>query len=342
MTTVSEWGHTLEPLVTWLEGQGVRLRQPVRMGVLNGGKSNLTYELIASDDQRIVLRRPPAGALPTTAHDISREWRFLAALSTSRVPVPHPLAYCPDVHLLGAPFFVMEFVEGVVVADVATARSISPTARYRAGVGMIDTLVELHSTDPRAIGLADIGPSDNYIARQLHRGHQRWQRSPACEVAGIEDLYHHLTGFAPAQRQSTIVHGDFRLGNIIVDSSGQVRAVLDWELATLGDPLADLGWTVMWWDSPTDAKDAVAASLLDGFPTAGALIDRYAAQREADLSDLPYYVAFNIWRTLCIWAGSLTRQHVSGLDDDSPQFRIGRWQSPSQMVEEALTLIASR
>ena len=292
---------------SWLADEGVVIVPPLRARLIQGGHSNLTYELVDGTGARLVLRRPPMGHVLATAHDMGREWRFISALAPTPVAVPMPIASCADDGVIGAPFFVMEFVDGVVLTDLTDVQTITRSARQRAGFAMVETLAALHSVDIEAVGLDDIGPRADFVARQLRRWQRQWEQTKPGDFAAMNELHRRLEVAMPPQQRDTIVHGDFRLGNLMLDDAGEVLAILDWELAALGDPLVDLGWTVMWWDPAIDTGEGPSPAALEGFAPTSALVDHYAETTGLDVTALPYYVAFNIWRRLCIRAGVAAR-----------------------------------
>ncbi|HYK27063.1 MAG TPA: phosphotransferase family protein [Streptosporangiaceae bacterium] len=307
-------------VVAWLASQGINLVSPVRAELISGGRSNLTYGLIGGDGHKVVLRRPPAGGILATAHDMTREWRFISALRSTGVPVAEPLALA-DSDVLGVPFYVMSYVDGLVLHDAVNAQVMSPAARRTAAASLIDTMVVMHQLDIDAVGLGDIGRREDYIGRQLRRWKRQWDQSSCTDISTVEAAYERLAAAVPAQQQARIVHGDFRLGNMICGTDGQIQAVLDWELATLGDPLADLGWTLSWWIEPGDPVMTVTTptappSVLPGFPSRQWLIGRYQDGLGADLPRIGFYVAFAHWRGACISAGVLTRYESGVMGDD--------------------------
>src|SRR5215469_6889652 len=310
----------VDRVVAWLARQGVDLVGPVHAELIAGGRSNLTYSLAGADGHRVVLRRPPTGGVLATAHDMTREWRFISALRGTSVPVAEPLALA-DSEVLGAPFYVMSFVEGRVLHDAADAQVLSGDARGCAAASLIDTMVLLHKLDIDVVGLGDIGRRDDYVGRQLRRWKRQWDQSCCTDITAVEEAHKRLVAAAPPQRRTGIVHGDFRLGNMICGADGQIRAVLDWELATLGDPLADFGWTLSWWVEPGEAGTTVVTptappSVLPGFPPRRWLMERYADGIGAALDRIDFYVAFAYWRGACISAGVLTRYESGVMGDD--------------------------
>jgi len=329
-------------LVAWLARRGVDLVAPVRADLISGGRSNLTYTLSGADGHRVVLRRPPSGGILATAHDMTREWRFISALRGTGVPVAEPLALA-DTEILGVPFYVMSYVDGLVLHDAARAQDLSPAARQSAAASLIDTMVALHQLDIDLVGLGDAGRRDDYVGRQLRRWKRQWDQSSCADITAVEEAHKRLVAAAPPQRRTGIVHGDFRLGNMICGADGQIRAVLDWELATLGDPLADFGWTLSWWVEPGDpgttaVMPTAPPSVLPGFPLRRWLMARYADGIGADLDRIDFYVAFAYWRGACISAGVLTRYESGVMGDDGFDHSALRTRIASQ-AEAALELL---
>jgi aminoglycoside phosphotransferase (APT) family kinase protein len=310
----------VDRVVAWLATHGIELVDPVRAELISGGRSNLTYGLTGADGHRVVLRRPPAGGILATAHDMTREWRFISALRGTSVPVPEPLALA-DSDVLGVPFYVMSYVDGQVLHGAVDAQALSSEARHCAAASLIDTMALLHQLDIDAVGLGDIARREDYVGRQLRRWKRQWDQSCCTDITAVDAAYERLAAAVPPQRHAGIVHGDFRLGNMICGMDGQIRAVLDWELATLGDPLADLGWLLNWWVEPGEMSSTVVIpaaqpSVLPGFPPRQWLISRYQEGSGADLSRIGFYVAFANWRGACISAGVLTRYESGVMGDD--------------------------
>ncbi|MCI2417633.1 phosphotransferase family protein [Saccharopolyspora sp. K220] len=301
----------------WLAENVPGLRSPVTFALLSGGRSNLTYQVTDADGRVRALRRPPTGGVLSTAHDMSREWRFISALHGTDVPVPEPLAYCADASVTGAEFYVMGFVDGWVLAEQDSAQPLSPQARRRAGLATVECMAALHGVDPDAVGLGDIARRDGYLERQLRRWQRQVHQSGAPDLPLLDAVHDALVRNVPEQG-SGIVHGDFRPGNLSFALDGTVLAVFDWELATLGDPLADLGWLLATWEEPGDELPSVTPgpTAEPGFPTRTELVDRYVALSGRDVSDLPYYVAFQRWRSCCISAGVRARYLAGVMGDD--------------------------
>jgi aminoglycoside phosphotransferase (APT) family kinase protein len=299
----------LDRLIAWLAEHGVVLAVPVTAELTPYGRSNLTYILSDAVGRKVVVRRPPLGGVLATAHDMSREWRFISGLhdspATPRVPVPEPLAVCPGTDVIGAPFFVMSYVDGLVAETLAGLAPPGDASAAEAVRQLVSILATLHGVDFAAAGLQSFARPGSYLQRQLHRWKAAFDQSACREIAAVDEVYRRLLDAPPEQRRTTIVHGDYRIGNVICGPGGDIRAVLDWELATIGDPLADLAWLVL------DCPDAGAAHT-----DPGALADAYARATGADVGELPYYVAFAHWRGACILAGVTTRYEAGVMADD--------------------------
>lgn len=249
-------GVSLRPLRHYLAGRldGFEASGPLRAGLLAGGRSNITC-LLVQDSRRWVLRRPPLGELLPTAHDMVREHRVLQGMARTGVPVPRPLLLCTDESVIGAPFLVMEHVEGEVIGTAAQAAALSPARADAVSRALVETLARLHGADPIAAGLGDLGRPAGYLRRQVRRWHEQWHRCATGELPELDELVRRLYGQLPDGEPTggaTVVHGDYRLDNLIVAPAARVRAVLDWEMATLGDPLADLGLLLVYWSEPGD------------------------------------------------------------------------------------------
>src|SRR3954454_25140331 len=308
-------GIEAEPLTRWFEANVEGVRPPLSFELIAGGRSNLTYSVANSDgSRRWALRRPPLHGILGSAHDVAREHRCISALGPTDVPVPKAVALCEDTEVTGAPFFVMDFVDGVVLRDYELeAGTFAPEVRARASFAMVETLAALHAVVPADVGLADLGRRDGYIARQLKRWRGQLEQSTTREMPAMDEAHARLSEAIPEQGPATIVHGDYRLDNMILTEDGEVRAVLDWELCTLGDPLADVGLLVVYWNRPV----GVAPGRYDGFPSTDELVKRYAECSGRDLSELDFYVAFGYWKLAAILEGVYAR-YVSGAYGDSP------------------------
>lgn len=275
-----------------------------------GGRSNLTY-VVRSGRLDYVLRRPPLGHVLATAHDMGREFRVISALAATRVPVPRTFLLCPDDSVLGAPFYLMERVPGVVYRTRAQTDPLSSAQRRQLAFAMMDTLAVLHTVDPAAVGLADFGRPDGFLARQVRRWGGQLDRSRSRPLPGIDELRERLAATTPpGAPQGRLVHGDFRLDNLMADPDTMgVRAVLDWEMATLGDPLTDLGLLLTYWDVLGDRDTAAGNPVADGlgpragFPSGAELIDRYAAGSDIDVGPLHWHVALGCFKLAVICEG---------------------------------------
>jgi aminoglycoside phosphotransferase (APT) family kinase protein len=308
-------------VTAWLEAHVEGARGPFRFEIIAGGHSNLTYLVLAEDGRRLVLRRPPLGHVLASAHDMGREHRIIAGLQGSGLPVPPALGLCEDEAVNGAPFYVMGFVEGIVVRDRATAeRTLTPEARDRVSRALVDTMAAIHAVDLEDAGLAGLGRHEGYIARQLKRWYGQWNLQRTRELPLIDEVHDALSQQIPPQGPATIVHGDYRLDNTIVSAAGDVQAVLDWEICTLGDPLADLGLLEVYWTGPDDAPSAWAgqSTAAPGFWNRDQLAVRYAEVSGRDVSGLDFYVAFGFWKLACVLEGVYARYLGGALGDRDP------------------------
>ncbi len=295
---------------------------PLRYTVIAGGHSNLTYRVDDAAGNRFVLRRPPLGHVLASAHDMGREHRIIAAVSRSTVPVAPALAVSPDDAVNGAPFYVMGFVDGHVLTVPADVDAAVPdhAARRRLGFAVIDTLAELHRADVDAIGLGELARRDAYLDRQLKRWKGQWEQSKTRELPVMEECYELLARRKPEQRYTGIVHGDYRLGNFLSRPDGTLAAVLDWELCTLGDVLADVGYLLNNWAEEGEPMPAGAIDFpptaAGGFPTRAELVARYAERTGFDVSMVQYYQAFSSWRLAAINEG-VKRRYLEGVMADT-------------------------
>ena len=328
----------------WLEAHVEGLRPPLTFSLIAGGHSNLTYRVDDADGGAYVLRRPPLGHVLATAHDMGREHRIISALGPTPVPVAPALAYCDDPEVNGAPFYVMAFVEGHILRDVAAAEPFDEDQRRTAGESLVDVLAEIHAVDPDAVGLGELGRKEGYIERQLKRWHKQFLDSKTREVPALENVYERLRADVPEQGPATIVHGDYRLDNCLVGDDGHLAAVLDWEICTLGDPLADLGLLMVYWTDPGDDGTALLTSptALPGFPRRADLLERYAARSGRDLAAIDYYTAFGYWKLACIVEGVYARYRGGAMGSEASGFEAfaSQVERLAAAAEEAVTRVA--
>jgi aminoglycoside phosphotransferase (APT) family kinase protein len=287
---------------------------------LGEGQSCLTF-LVTGDGWRFVLRRPPRGDLPPTAFDVTREYRVMRALADHGmpVPVPRPLQLCEDKGVIGAPFYLMESVDGVVVRGELPPALEGMDDRRLMSEQLVDTLVDLHRVDINAVGLDGFGKPDGYLERQLRRMRQLWDLARFRDIPEIPEVGAWLSANVPPQGAATIVHGDYKLDNVILGPSSPARliAVVDWEMSTLGDPLADLGWLLYFWRDPGDSTFGLAVSSvmdLDGFMRRGDLARRYAERRDIGAANLNWFAALAGWKIAIIMEGSY-RRFLGGVAD---------------------------
>ncbi|HEX5189880.1 MAG TPA: phosphotransferase family protein [Streptosporangiaceae bacterium] len=324
-------GVRVPEVTRWLLDHVDGLVPPLGFGLISGGRSNLTYAVTDAAGGRIVLRRPPVSHVLSTAHDMAREYRVISALRDTEVPVAPALAFCADEKVNDRPFYLMGFVEGHVLRDVAGTEAILDERQRRvAGEQLIDVLAAIHRVDVDAVGLGDFARRDGYIERQLRRWHGQFGKSQeqAKEIGVyrpvplVDEVHKILTDRLPPQQGTAIVHGDYRLDNTIMSEEGRIMAVLDWELSTLGDPLADVGTLLAYWAedqgraTPSPAVVTMAQSAatgLPGFPARAEIADRYAASSGRDLSDIGYYIAFAYWKLACILEGVFVRYAANAM-----------------------------
>jgi aminoglycoside phosphotransferase (APT) family kinase protein len=301
---------------------------PFDFELIAGGRSNLTFRVTGADGTAFVLRRPPLGHVLATAHDMAREHRVIAAVGQTGVPVPPALGLCTDDSVNGAPFYVMGFVDGVVLDSIERAQQLPVELRRQAGEHLIDVLADLHAVDVDAVGLGDFAKRTGYVERQVKRWSTQWDNSKTRELPAIDEVATRLRQRIPEQHGVVIAHGDFRFGNCLTDvQQGRITAVLDWELCTLGDPLADVGYLgVYWFDGNAANVRANDPTSAGGFPSYDDLLHRYSSRTGRDLSGIDYYVAFSCWRLAVISEGVYARYLHGAMGDqlvDIDQFKLG-------------------
>ncbi|MGH9170406.1 MAG: phosphotransferase family protein [Acidimicrobiales bacterium] len=335
-----------EATTAWLQAN-VGLAEPMGYELVAGGRSNLTFRVTDAAERTVVLRRPPVGHVLPTAHDMSREHRIVTALWPTPVPVPRTLGICTDTTVTGAAFYVMEFVSGHIIRDAERAeREIDEPARRRASESIVDVLADLHAVDLEAVGLADLGRHEGYLSRQLARWHGQFDKSQvdgSDRVAEVDTVFEQLSSDVPAQQGVAIVHGDYRLDNTMLADDGTVAAVLDWEICTLGDPLADLGLLMVYWAEPGDSVTALgmAPTTVAGFASRAELCLRYAERTGRDIAGLDYYVAFGYWKLACILQGVLARW-VDGVSGGDRSGGVDMFASQVRVLAGAAAAVASK
>ncbi|MGW2517758.1 phosphotransferase family protein [Streptomyces sp. NPDC001617] len=281
---------------------------PLTGRLIEGGRSNLTYA-VSDGTSKWVVRRPPLGHVLATAHDMKREHRVISALHPTEVPVPRPVLLCEDEQVLGAPFYVMEFVEGTPYRTAEQLAPLGPERTRGAVLSLVDTLVELHAVDPGEVGLADFGRPEGFLDRQLRRWGKQLDASRNRDLAGIDELHATLGRQLPTSPAPAVVHGDYRLDNVLIGSEpnegvDRIKAILDWEMSTLGDPLTDLGLLVMY-SLPLGMPDSPVSTTAEapGHPAPAELIERYAARSGRDVSAVSWYTAFAWFKLAVILEG---------------------------------------
>lgn len=293
----------------WLNANIEGAQGPYTYSLIAGGRSNITFHVTDVNGMQLVLRRPPLGHVLATAHDMAREHRIISAVGQTGVPVPPTLGVCTDEEVNGAPFYVMAFVPGVVLDSQERAAKMPEHLRTKASHDLVDVLADLHAVDIDAIGLGNLAKREGYVERQVKRWSTQWANSKTRELSSIEQVAAYLAANIPTQQGVSIAHGDYRFGNVLTDvNTGTITAVLDWELCTLGDPLADLGYIGVYWTDPGEASVRFTdPSGLPGFSTYADLVERYANRTGRDVSNIGYYKAFGSFRLAVITEGVYAR-----------------------------------
>ena len=337
-STITPEGINAERVSAWFEQNIPGVSLPLSFRLIAGGHSNLTFGVDDAAGQTYVLRRPPLGHVLESAHDMGREHKIISALVDSEVPVAKTLGLCKDVDVNDAPFYIMDFVPCPVLHDIEVARSLAESERERLSWHVVDVLAALHSIDPDDVGLGDLGRKEAYLARQLKRWNKQWEASKTHDIPAMEETSRLLEEQMPEQIGATIVHGDYRLGNMIV-GDGRIQAVLDWELCTLGDPLADVGYLLNSWILPGEAEEDLTPTAAGGFVSREAMVDRYAAATGRDLAQINYYRAFSHWRLAAIGQGVYKRYLVGAMGENRDMDLDAYKESVSVRAEAALALL---
>ena len=326
------------PLEAFLDAQGLG-SGPVAAEPIGEGHSNVTY-LLRRGGERFVLRRPPRPPLPPSAHDVLREARLLAALADQPVRTPPVLATCDDESVLGVPFYVMEYLEGTVITHTMPEALDTPAERARTGEELIDALVEMHAVDWRAAGLDTFAKHTGYLERQVRRFTGLWDFNKTRELPVVQEVGDWLAANLPDTPETTIVHGDYRLGNTMFEpeAPARLKAIFDWEMATLGDPLADLGYMTATWSQRDDELsmfDITPVTKSEGFPDRDGLVAMYTEKSGRSVSDLRWYQALAVWKAAVFMEGNYKRAVTGGSDD--PYLKLFDEGVP-QLAEAALTI----
>ena len=301
-------------LADFLRGKLGGSDRPLRVRQFGGGAANLTYCLDFAGSE-YVLRRPPLGPVAPKSHDMAREYRVLSVLHRAFPEAPRALLFCEDASVVGAPFFVMERRRGIVVRrGLPEAFATSAEAPRLMSEALVDTLARLHAVDYRVLGLGDLGKPEGFLARQISGWHDRWQRAKVDEVRALDDVHAWLVAHVPAESAATLVHNDYKLDNVMLDEAdpGRVVAVFDWDMATLGEPLSDLGALLTYWSEPTDPAPFRAMAMMPttpGFASRPELVERYARASGRDVSGIAFYHVLGLFRLAVIAAQIHVRFH---------------------------------
>ena len=330
----------LEPLRAFLDEHGLG-EGPIAATPIGDGRSNVTF-LLRRGTAEVVLRRPPRPPLPPSAHDVLREARLLRALTPAGVRVPDVLAVGDDEAIIGAPFYVMKRLEGSVVTDEIPEALNTPQERRRMAEGLIDALVEIHAVDPRAPGLEGFGKPTGYLERQLRRWTGLWEHNRTRDLDDFDATGRWLADHLPESPPSTVVHGDYRLGNVMFaeEAPASLVGVFDWEMATIGDPLSDVGYLLMTWSEPDDPAyrfELAPVTRLEGFPSREELVALYEERSGRSIGDIRWYVVLALWKATVFMEGNY-RRAMEGRSDD-PYLR-GFGDGVAELAARARTLTA--
>jgi aminoglycoside phosphotransferase (APT) family kinase protein len=315
--------EVLDPaaVTVWIESLEIGAVPPLAFSPIGLGLSNLTFAVTDAEGRRWVLRRPPAGELLESAHDVAREYRILAGLGRTDVPAPAVYGLCTDQAISPVPLALVEMIDGLVIEGTEVGEELTPEVRGAVGHRAVSTLARIHAIDLEAAGLAGLSRSKTPHARRLlRRWHGQWEASKRRELPAVDDLAERLAAAEPPQVAPVLVHGDYHLLNLIVGPrDGEIRAVLDWELATLGDPLSDVGALLAYWPEREDPGEPFTpAPLLPGFPSRDELVEGYAEASRRPVDRLPFWHALGLWKVAIISEGVLRRAEESGgADSDS-------------------------
>jgi aminoglycoside phosphotransferase (APT) family kinase protein len=312
-----------EANVTAWMAEHVGASAPLTFELIAGGRSNLTFRVTDQRGRSYALRRPPTSHVLPTAHDMVREHTIITALYPAGIPVAKPLGLCVDPEVNGAPFYVMEFVEGAILRDRAQAEAAYDLeTRGVIGDNLAATLAQLHAVDVDEVGLGNLARHEGYIERQVNRWRTQFEQMKVEGVdheTVVDEVGDELARSIPVQQKVAVVHGDYRLDNTVLDEMGDVRAILDWEICTLGDPMADIGVLLCYWAEPGDATESllgVAPTTAPGFATRDQVLEAYAKNSDLDLTHVAYYQAFGYWKLACIMQGVFARYRAGATAGD--------------------------
>lgn len=328
----------------WVEAHVPGVALPLTFELIAGGHSNLTFKVTGADGQSYVLRRPPLYQVLATAHDMGREHKIIAALVDTDVPVPQAFGLCEDEGVNERPFYVMEFVDGQVVRNQKQASRLTPELRQAASQSTASTLARIHAVDVDQVGLGDLGRKEDYIARQLRRWLRQFEESKTRDRPQVQEVHDHLVARIPEQGKAGIVHGDYRLDNCILSDDGQVLAVLDWELCTLGDRNADVAQLLVYWAEPGDPEFALDSppTGVAGFASRAEMLDQYQEASGRNLDNFEFYMAFGYWKLACILEGVYSRYVGGAMGDKAPPQGTDSFASRVDALVEMATAAAEQ
>lgn len=324
---MSVQGINADNVTAWMVDHAEGAAPPFTFDLIAGGHSNLTFKVTDANGAAWCLRRPPLFQVLATAHDMEREHKVIDALWGSEVPVPRPIGLCTDPEVNERPFYVMDFVEGTILRDGETAAAYPESFRKDVSRSLVQVLARIHAVDVDAVGLGDLGKKEDYVARQLRRWLRQFEDSKVTDRPVFNEIHDHLVARIPDQGTAGIVHGDYRLDNCMVGDDAQINAVLDWELCTLGDRLADLSGLLCYWTEPGDERPALddSPTAIGGFASREELLEIYEEASGRSLADIDFYLSFSAWRLASILEGVYSR-YVNGAmgdkadDTDTEQF----------------------
>jgi len=317
---VTTQGVNRDNVTAWFGDHAPEVSAPLVFALITGGHSNLTFKVTDQQDRAWVLRRPPLSQVLESAHDMGREFRVIDALQATTVPVPTTIGYCDDLTVNERPFYVMDFVDGHVLRSPEDATQFGTDRLRDVARSLVDTLAGVHAVDVDAAGLGDLGRKESYVARQLRRWLGQFEASKTRDRPELIAVHDHLVDRIPEQGKAGLVHGDYRLDNCLIADDGSVAAVLDWELCTLGDTLADVASLLTYWARPTDSFTPIniAPTLAQGFPEREQLLDWYEEAVGRTIDDIDFYMSFASWRLASILEGVYSRYIGGAMGDVEP------------------------